>query len=185
MSFFIRTEDPVRGLLDRLFVAVRDGEYVTRSHGWFGAWRRVTGEQKDRLTQLYRCAAEGVVLLTALALCRWIFGGVADLDDLFNCAGFAFGLMIFMTQTWLLGDAPEVSGPARGTTDVGKPAPFAPMPDFIQASVVIAAFLLSTAVLAIGLVLGETALSIGGVAGTWISGLLLQRVMLRLWRSRR
>ena len=99
-----------RLLLDRLFVPVRDGVFLTRPHGWFGPWRRITGEQKDRLTALYRCAAEGVVLMFALGVYRAVFGNDVDYDDLFNAAGFMFGMTIFMTQTWLLG---QLAGSVR------------------------------------------------------------------------
>jgi hypothetical protein len=171
-------------LLDRLFVPLREGIYLTRALGLFGPWRRITGEQKERLSKLYRCTIEGIALLAALGLYRTIFGGNVDYDDLFNGTGFAFGLTVFMTQTWLLGDSPEVSGPRQQAGEV-KRRPSTQPSDFTHATVVFAAFLSSAAVLAVGLILHDTTLSVGGFAGGVVSGLLVRRIVLRLWRSRR
>ncbi len=176
-----------RLLLDQLFVGLRDGEYLTQPHGRLGSWRRVTVDQKTRLTDLYLYAVQGAVLLVAFGLYRQLFGDSTGLEDVFSAAGFTFGVSVFMAQAWVLADAPTVSAPAVARRDAGKfnrATPVASPFNVSQAAIVFIAVFAGGCVFLTGLVLRETDLSIAGAVAIAISGLLLCRETLRARRSR-
>lgn len=179
----------MRGLLlDRLFVGPRDGNYLTRPHGRFGCWRRVTEDQRNRLIDLYLYAVQGAALFAAFGLYRHFFGDSAGLEDVFWTSGFTFGLSISVTQTWVLADAPKVSAPVRGRPDAGKSNPATPVASssaVTQAPVVLLAMFCGGCVCLTGLVLRESDLAIAGSVAIAMAGLLLLREMLLARRSNR
>jgi len=188
----------VRNLLndriDRLFIPLRDGAYVTRPHGRFGLARCVSADEKNRLADLYRYAIEGAFLLIAFSIYRMLFGDVSAYEDLFDAGASIFGATIFMTQAWLIRHAPEVSNNTYPGPGAAWPGPKVRFLSRINGTrlggahiiIGVLSFLLSAGVLAIGLLLHDRPeWTAAGIAGVLIAGPLLGRSLIRLWRSRR
>jgi hypothetical protein len=190
--------DSVRSLLtdrvDRLFIPLRDGAYLTRPHGRFGSVRRVSADEKNRLADLYRYAIEGTSLLIAFSIYRMLFGDSSAYEDLFDAGASIFGSTIFMTQTWLIRRAPEVSNNTYPHPDAAGPGPKVQFLSRINGTrlgvahtiISVLSFLLSAGVLTIGLLLHDRPQwTAAGIAGVLVAGPLLGRSLIRLWRSRR
>jgi hypothetical protein len=180
--------------LDRLFIPLFDGAYVTRPHGRFGSVRRVSADEKNRLANLYRYAIEGTFLLTAFSIYRVLFSDSTAYEDLFDAGASIFGATIFMAQTWLIRHAPEVSNNAYsrpGTPGPGLKIQFLSRingirPGATHTIIGVLSFLLSTGVLTTGLLLHDRPQwTAAGIAGVLVAGPLLGRSLIRLWRSHR